>query len=178
MAGAVLAAATVLLASAACAPAQQAPAPIATASASAQACPNYWPRCHDNIVRDTSGDVPTPAATAPAAPAPTVAPVEVPAPVAPAAVWERYGPLPKDLSYITDDVIVSLGQMACADVRAGHVDQGWLHGFLTGGNAPEYIKPIALNVYLVARSLDKTCPDLSAELVTLLDAYDVANAPY
>lgn len=100
------------------------------------------------------------------------------APPPPAPVWERYGPVPSNLLDLGDDYYLGMGASICADVQAGKIETGFLHGYLTGGNLPEYVKPQAANVRMAARSIELTCPESMDQFVTLLDQYDAAHGPY
>lgn len=123
---------------------------------------------------------PTPAATttAPAEEAPSVA-ATTPAPPADPPVWERYGALPAGTSGAGfEEYFEGLGATICPDVQAGRIEAGFLHGFVTGGPLPEYVKPTPAGVWQAVQVIERSCPDDLPSFVALLDAYDAEHGPY
>ena len=109
---------------------------------------------------------------------PTTSAIQTPAPSASSSnPWDRYGPL-LDTSFYTDEYLSAFAPSVCADVGAGKIESGFLHGFITGGNLPEYVRPQATFVWAAARAVELGCPDLTDDLATLLDAYDEEHEPY
>lgn len=120
--------------------------------------------------------VPEPIETPSPAPTPTAAPPPEPTSE---DLWERYGAMPDGfVEYLEDDYFLAYGPMNCADISAGKIETGWLHGVLTGGNLPDYVKPQPLGVYTIVRSIELSCPDLLDDFTALLDGYDAAHSPY
>lgn len=92
-------------------------------------------------------------------------------------VWSRYGPLVGTSAY-TDDYVAAFAPSICADVAAGKIETGFTHGFITGGNLPDHVRPQATFVWAAARAIELGCPDLSDDFIALLDAYDAKYGPY
>jgi hypothetical protein len=79
---------------------------------------------------------------------------------------------------MTSAVYEPIAGNLCADVAAGKIETGFLHGYLTGGNLPDYVKPMPLSVWTTVQAIDYGCPDLGDAFAKLLDEYDAAHGPY